>query len=515
MLRMYPLARLVCVLVSFVFTAQETNAPRPLALTHVTIVDVRDGALRRGQTVVIRGERIAAVGPSGQTAVPDAARVVDSRGRYLTPGLWDMHVHSAASIDWHFPLLVAHGVTGVRNLHATVKAPLELTQSIKARLASGELVGPRFLANGPMVDGEPPAWPGAVVVRRPADGRAAVDRLADAGADFIKVYDNLPREAYFAAADQARRRGLPLLGHIPFAVRPEEAAEAGHHSDEHMQGLESGCSSRAGWVRDERRRVVDRRASTSPIDTVVALFRLERALYDSRELPRCTSTLQAYVRHGTMVVPTLVIHHNNQWPDRVLADSTSMRLVPAGARREWEQRARPGPGDEIPSLMRPTWPQRLENVRLLRDAGVPILAGTDLGNALLVPGVSLHQELALLVEAGLTPLEALQAATLSPARSLDRTDSLGSIEPGKLADLILLDGNPLEDIGNTRHIAAVLLNGRYLDRQALDDLLASVQRAASAQPDSLVDAIVGVVPRAPGWETTASQVPWPSLPAGI
>lgn len=500
MLRIRAIAPFACVLVTSVLTAQDAPAPQPLALTHVILVDVRDGSLHRDQTVIIRGERITAVGTAADTAVPDAARVIDGRGRYLIPGLWDMHVHSAAAIGWHFPLFVAHGVTGVRNLHTTVKAPLELTQSIKARLATGELLGPRFVASGPIVDGEPPAWPAAVVVRTPAEARTAVDTLVDGGADFIKVYDNLSREAYFAIAEQAKRRGVPLLGHVPFALRPEEAADAGQRTDEHMQGLESGCSRRAESVRTERRYVVDRGMSASPIETVVALFRLERALYDSRDPSLCKATLEAYLRNGTMVVPNLVIHRNNQWPERVLADGANMRFVPAGARRAWEERSRPGRGGEILRLMRPTWPQRLDNVRLIRNAGVPILAGTDLGNPLLVPGVSLHQELALLVEAGLTPLEALQAATLTPARSLDQADSLGTIEPGKLADLVLLDANPLEDIGNTRKIAAVVLNGRHLDRQALDDLLASVERAANPQPDSLIEAVVYTTLRPPNWD---------------
>ena len=180
-----------------------------------------------------------------------------------------------------------------------------------------------------------------------------------------------------------------------------------------------------------------------------------------------------------MVVPNLVMDRNNGWPDDVLSDKATVRFVPARARTQWQQRAGAGPGDEIRGLLRPTWAKRLENVRLLRDARVRILAGTDVGNPLLLPGGSLHQELALLVEAGLSPLEALQAATLNAARSLDRADSLGTIEPGKLADLVLLDDNPLEDIRNTQKIAAVVLNGRYLDRQALDDLLAAAERAAN------------------------------------
>jgi imidazolonepropionase-like amidohydrolase len=468
----------MCVFVGSVLMAQDAPTPQPFALAHVTVIDVRDGALRRDHTVVIQGDRISIVGATARTTVPGSARVIDARGHYLIPGLWDMHVHSAVSADWHFPLFVTYGATGVRNMHSTVKSPLELTRTVKARLASGELLGPRFVANGPVVDGEPATFPGSVVVRAAADARAAVDALVDGGADFIKVYDNLSRDAYLSIAVHAKRRGVPLLGHVPFAVRPEEAAAAGHRTDEHLTGFESGCSSRAEVVRAERRRIAERRASASRVETDVALFRLDRELYDSRDPSLCKSVAQAYLRSGTMVVPNLVIHRNNQWPDTVLSDTASMRFIPTRVRQSWERRAGPGPGAEIRGLLTPTWSGRLDNVRLLRDMRVPILAGTDVGNALLVPGLSLHQELALLVEAGLSPLEALQAATVAAARSLNKADSLGSIEPNKLADLVLLDANPLQDIRNTQKIAAVVVNGRYLDRQALNDLLAALERAA-------------------------------------
>ena len=269
-----------CLVFTFLAVAKtQTRAPERLAFTHVIVVDVRGGALHREQTVIIQDSRLTAVGATGSTTVPDGTRVIDAPGRYLIPGLWDIHVHSTAAVDWHFPLFVAHGVTGVRNMHTSMKSPLEVTQAIKTRLASGELLGPRFVANGPIVDGEPTAHAGSVSVRTPAEARAAVDRLVDGGVDFIKVYDNLSREAYLAISEQAKRRGVPFLGHVPFSLRPEEAAEAGQRTDEHMLGLESGCSSRSEWVRGERRRVVERRASSSPIETEVALFRLQRALY--------------------------------------------------------------------------------------------------------------------------------------------------------------------------------------------------------------------------------------------
>ena len=447
-----------------------------LAIRGAAVVDVTDGSLRPDQVVLVEGRWIAALGSVAAVDIPADAQVVEAAGKYLIPGLWDMHVHSAVDAGRHFPVLLGYGVTGVRNMHSTVDTALALTTAIQRRLARGESLGPRFLANGPIVDGEPSVWPGAMVVRTAAEAKAAVDSLTDGGADFIKVYDNLTREAYFALARRAQHRGIPMVGHVPFRVRPQEAAEAGQRTDEHMIGLEHGCSTRADSVRVERGRLAE---LTAPFpEGLIASFRLDRALYDTRDPTLCAATIEVYRRRGMAVVPTLVIQHNNSHRNEVLSDPSIMRFVPAAIRRQWQAGASSGPGTVIASLMRPTAAARAHNVRLLKEGGVLILAGTDLGNPMLVAGISLHQELALLAEAGLTPLEAIQAATLNPARFLHARDSLGTVEAGKIADLVLLEANPLENIRNTRRINAVVVNGRLLDRTQLDQMLAEVARAA-------------------------------------
>lgn len=446
--------------------------PPSIVIQNVVVVDVTDGSLLDNRTVLVEGNRIAAVGAVDKVGVPDDAEVVDGAGGFLIPGLWDMHVHSAANVSWHFPLFVAYGVTGVRNMHTTVDTALALTTDIQRRLAEGKLLGPRFLANGPIMDGEPPVWPGTVVVNTATEGRAAVDSLAHGGADFIKVYDHLSREAYFAIADQARRRGFPMVGHVPYRVRPEEAAEVGQRTDEHMLGLQWGCSVRADSLRAERRRSDS--WNLSFFEGLLAEFRVERALYDTRSPFLCTSTLEAYRKNGMAVVPNLVIHHNNNHADQVLRDTVHTRFIPRAMRSQWEQRA----GGPITELMRPTWEARKDNVRLMSEADVLILAGTDLGNPMLIPGLSLHQELELLFQAGLTSLEALQTATLNPAQFFGRTDELGTVTEGKLADLVLLEANPLEDITNTRRIRAVVADGRLYRRSDLDRLLAEVEASA-------------------------------------
>ncbi|HEX6106617.1 MAG TPA: amidohydrolase family protein [Gemmatimonadales bacterium] len=440
-----------------------------LALEHVTVLDVLDGERRRDLTILVEGTRIVAVAPSSRAEVPAGTRAVDGSGWYVIPGLWDAHVHSAWNTAWHFPLLVAHGITGVRNMHTSVDTALELTRAVARRVASGELLGPRFLANGPIVDGDPSVQDGSVTARTPAEGRAIVDSLARAGADFIKVYSNLSREVYLAIAAQARLRGIPLDGHVPFQVRSAEAAAAGQRTSEHLFGLQMGCSRVADSLRAEHARLMAPGTPLPPEQVEDVFFGLIHAASATRNADTCAETIQAYRRHGVAVVPTLAALAAFSDPAAVLADTARMRLVPEEVRRQWGRLAKAGVFEGTTGTGARV--AALENLRLLHAAGVRILAGTDLGNPFLVPGASLHDELLLLAEAGLSPLEALQAATVEPARVLGLGDSVGRVAVGMLADLVLLEADPLDDLRHTRRIIGVVVNGRYLDRRELDELV--------------------------------------------
>ena len=463
--------------------------PQIVAIRNVTVVDVIDGVLRPDHTVLVKGNRLAAVGPTSEIVVSDPAEVIEGRGKFLMPGLWDMHVHSVANVawdrsvgsvsnvDWHFPLFLAYGVTGIRNMNDGTSDPtLELTRSVKRRLANGDLPGPRLLASGPAVDGDPPLASNPVVVHTATDARAVVDKLADHGADFVKVYENLSREAYFAIMDRARQTGLPVDGHVPFRVTPAEAAEAGQRTFEHVLAMALGCSREAEAERNEFARLLSDPNRPAVIDrSPVALFRHERRLYDSRDPTACTETIEAYRRNGVAEAPSLVGYHHVVNAKEILADTATRRLVPRAIRRNWEERLNSVTGQTVRSILSPLVPLQAENVRLLHESKVLLLSATDVGIPILVPGISLHEELTLLVQAGLTPLEALRTATLNPARVLDLAGSLGSIETGKLADLVLLDANPLADIANTQRIRAVVANGRLYRREDLDRLLVNVE----------------------------------------
>ncbi len=447
-------------------------AGEPLCITQVTVLDTRTGALTRDRSVVIRGDRITRVAPSADVDPGRCAQVVDGTRRYLIPGLWDMHVHSAANVAWHFPLFIALGITGVRNMHTSVDTALELTQAIKRRVANGSLPGPRFIANGPVVDGPVPVHRGSVALGTPAAARAAVDSLAAGGADFIKVYDRLPRDVYFAIADQAKQRGIPFVGHVPTSVRVAEAADAGQRSIEHPDTFFLDCSSVGDSIRS--------RMATNPPSSYQEYVGIQAALARTWNPGQCAPAIRALLRNGTWVMPDLAIPWAAVYPDSLLNDSAVRAAVPPDQLRRWsdEAHASPeGPRETDKAILTADTAM----VSALHRAGVPLLAGTDLGNSLVVPGYSLHKELELLVGAGLTPLEALRTATLNPARFLEATDSLGTVAPGKLADLVLLDANPLEDIRNTMRIAAVVLAGRLFDRAALDKLVATARKATARE----------------------------------
>jgi imidazolonepropionase-like amidohydrolase len=478
----------VSILCLLLFACAHAQPPM-LAIRGVTVVDVMDGSLRPEHTVLVAGNRITAVGPADHLRTPDDAVLVDAAGGFLIPGLWDMHVHSVANVtwdmdirtignaEWHFPLFLAYGVTGVRNMNdATADPTLELTRSVKRRLAEGDLLGPRLLANGPAVDGDPPLTSNPVVVRTAAEARAVVDTLADHGADFVKVYTNLSREAYFAIMDQARQRRIPVDGHAPFRVLPAEAADAGQRTFEHLLAMALGCSTEANSERKEFARILSDPGRSAVVErSPLELFRHERRLYESRDPAACTETIEAYRRNGVAEAPSLVGYHHVVNAKEILSDAKNLRLVPPVVRRNWEERLDSETGRTARSILGPLVSLQVENTRLLHEAGVVLLAATDVGIPMLVPGLSLHEELVLLVEAGLTPLEALQTATVNPARVLGMADSLGTIEAGKLADLVLLDANPLADIANTRRIRAVVADGRLYHQADLDRLLTRVE----------------------------------------
>jgi imidazolonepropionase-like amidohydrolase len=392
------------------------------AIQDVTLIDVASGAARPHMTVVIDDGKISRVGIATSLSLPPSTRIIAGKDKFLMPGLWDMHVH--LYYKQYLPLFVAFGITGVQDMGSDFSR----VSAWRDEIEKGIAVGPHIITSGPPVDGgasEDPKLP--LLVARTADqARQAFDQLYKMNVDFIKVLSRLPREAYFALAEQARHWDLRMAGHIPTSVTAQEAVEARQKSLEHMFGITKSVSTD------------------------------EEAL---RFFERCTLI-------GTRVDPTLVLWlRMSHMDDTKLMSDPQLRVVPASIRNTW-----PDVSDDTYSLKIQVW-RIYRLVALAKQAKTEILAGTDTGDPYVIPGAALDDELEQLVKAGLTPREALEAATLAPARFFETEKEMGAIEKGKLADMVLLEGNPLDDIRNVRRVAGVFTHGRYYARKELDAIL--------------------------------------------
>ena len=431
----------------------------------MTVIDVAGGPPKPDMTVTVHGGRIAAISESSGK-LPKETLVVDGHGKFLIPGLWDMHVHTNFG-DWLpggkeliLPLFVANGVTGVRDMGGD----LQLLKEWRTQIDVGTIVGPRMVISGPMIDGAPPHFPASVPVTTASEGRKAVDDLKLGGADFIKVQSYIPRDAYFAVADESKKQGMTFVGHIPDAIRASEASNAGQKSIEHYTGIFEGCST----IEDELLK-----GPKGP-----------RRVVETYSAPKCAALIALLAKNGTWQVPT-IYWERGQWliDDLDLSQSAGAKYAAASLRNTTYKKFTASILKEMDTdpvaYRRRFVAMELEMTLAMHRAGVPLMAGTDTAAGVyVIPGFSLHQELELFVKAGLTPMEALQTATLNPAKFLGRTRDLGTVEEGKLADLVLLDANPLDDIRNTQKISGVFLGGRYFSRADLDGILKEVEVAA-------------------------------------
>jgi imidazolonepropionase-like amidohydrolase len=419
---------------------------------HVGVVDAVLGTTRADMVVVVEGARITFVAPEGSAAVPDRVRSIDASGRYLIPGLWDMHVHGQGDWSESGPLLVTYGVTGIREVWGPNWSP-----EIHDAIESGSLLAPRAVVSGNMIDGPAPLnGERSLAADSPATARALVDSLTKQGVPFVKIYHAMSRDIYFALVERAASHSLPYIGHIPPDVSVIEASDAGQRSIEHLFGIVPACTNAERDHLDSRH------------DVYVRPDQSAAALVADFEPTRCRAVAERLAKNRTWVVPTLTAL--SAWyrlPDEPFGPHP-LQVSPWQA-GYWVEMRRTveGYNSQDRAAVEMLWTRILEVVNLLHEAGVPLLAGSDAPNEPAYFGIGLHDELALLASAGLTAAEALQSATSAPAQFFGAEDELGTIEAGKLADLVLLEANPLEDIRNTRAIAAVVLNGRLIEREEL------------------------------------------------
>jgi imidazolonepropionase-like amidohydrolase len=406
----------------------------PIAITNVTVIDVIGGADRPGMTVLVRGDRIDRV--AAKVDIPRDATKIDGNGKFLIPGLWDMHSHhQATGADW-VDLFVAKGIVGTRDMGSDANFIFPLRERVRA----GAVLGPDIVASGPMVDDAPDKFPYRLHVKTAQQAREAVRQLKNQGADFVKVHDHTPREVFFAVADEAPKVGLTFAGHVPLGVTPEEAVDAGIHSIEHLANYQlfDRCVKGDIYRYEDCEKFIAKLAAKGVWQTpTMTFFQSVPDVFGGAPLGHAEYASDSLLE---MTRANVEVSH---------LDAKTLNLLREAGR------------------------QALQAIDDLHRHGNRFLAGCD-G---LVPGFCLHDELEWLTKAKFTPLEALQTATINPARFLGREKTQGSVDAGKRADLVLLDANPLTDVRNVGRIDTVILRGKLITRPEIDRLVARHRRA--------------------------------------
>jgi hypothetical protein len=458
-----------------------------IIIRNVAVVDVQTGNVIPDQSVAIEDGVITAVGANSDLAIQKSARQIDATGKFLIPGLWDSHVHTSkeeVSRETILPLMVANGITGIRSMAADCHIengacgePLATIHDVNAwrqEIAAGTLAGPRIIAASYYTNGPERVEQSSIYNPATADhGRAYAHLLNGRGVDLIKVYSGMYREAYFAMANEANKLGLRFSGHVPLTLRASEASDAGQRSIEHITGFLEECSTEEASLRPQLQA-----GYSEPAVFWAVLIRMAETFSEER----CANLYSQLERNCTRHVPTLNVDAFNDRlasPRQDWRNDERMRYVPREEAELWESLERDyfaGIAD-YKVFLQPHFYKSFEITAGAYKAGVLILAGSDAGEYGIIWGFGLHEELELLVEAGLTNADALRAATLGPAVFFGMEDSLGTVEAGKLADLVILDANPLVDISNTQRISAVIANGRVFDRKDLDRLFENVESA--------------------------------------
>ncbi len=441
-------------------------AAPPLVITHVRVVPMDRETVLDDRSVVIVDGRITRVAPSADVTIEPGAQVIDGAGKWLLPGLADMHVHAWVESD--LTLFVANGVTTVRNMFGS---PMHVEW--RDAIAAGTRFGPRIYTAGPIIDGSPPVWPGSTVLTDPADADDVVVEQQEAGYDFLKCYSKLSADAFDALAAAGKKHGMRMMGHVPPAVTIEHAIEVGQESIEHFTGLVACCQTGDSPVKD------------------AGAFQNESIAWKHVDDAKITAVAKSCAAHGAWNCPTIVVMQ--KWAKGKDADDLlarpEMRYVDPQIKWYWSSPMMylAKMPDEVLAASHAADADRLHALSLFHAAGAPLLAGTDMGNPYVVAGWSLHEELANFVAAGCTPFEALKAATSDAAKFMHAEQEWGTIAEGRVADLVLLDANPLADVKNAARTAGVVVRGAWHPQSELHEMLEKIAAAFPTTPGEKSD----------------------------
>ena len=474
------LALMLIILLPTLLAAQmkPISEAQPLVLNNITVIDMTGAQPKPNMTVVIVGNRIAALGRTGKVRVPKNVQTIDATGKFLIPGLWDMHVHLSET-KTPFPLFIANGVLGVRHMGGNLKQVFQWREDVRL----GKLLAPRIVTSGTVADGADEGdW--SVETLTAEQGRKAVSINKNQGADFIKVYDGVSRDAYFALVEEAKRQRISFAGHVPIAITSFEASDAGQRGFEHLGNiLRSSSTLPANEIEQRADALVKPSGKPGDFSHIPARIaeqtKIELATYDRQ---KAEQLFARFVKNQTWQVPTLEIKRVLSYvDDGTFFNDPRMKYIPTAELEELKPENNFLLKYRTPEFIRVKkllYQKEFDLVREMHRARVGFLLGTDIPGYGYT-GFTVHDELALFVQAGFTPLEALETTTINPAKFLGLEKSLGTIEKGKLADLVLLDADPLENIANTKKISAVIINGKYLPKDSLQKMLADVEAIAN------------------------------------
>lgn len=436
----------------------EPVSEQRIILENPYVVDMKGGEVITPECLVMENGCITHLG----SRVDNGTRCIDAEGKFVIPGLWDMHVHVISSAEYAFPQFLAHGVTGIRDMGS------DLTNIMEWKFYQNP--GPRISFAGPILDGFMPFPAFRLFVETAQDVQIQISSTIKAGADLVKIHNMLPREAFFAAADRCRKEGIPLCGHVPFSVSASEAVQAGQKTIEHMLGIPITVSKEEELLRKRLQEL--KYGSPESLE-------LNYQAWQTRDEEKFQQLVDACKAAGVYVTPTLIAMRSmcaTQWD----ADNPLLEKYPNHVRRSIQEHNSFSTEDPQINYLIASAQKYIECskeiVCALHKAGVPLLAGTDSAfiaggqETMVLFGEGIHEELELLVESCLSPFEALKTATINAAECLGLGNCLGSIEPGKLADLVILSSNPLENISNIRNIEAVVLGGKYFSQEELNTL---------------------------------------------
>ena len=441
---------------------QRPEAGSVTVLTGATVVDGTGASPMREAVIVTAGERILAVGRIADIPAIAGVRVIDLGGKFVVPGLWDLHTHSSEVDRTYPPMHLVYGVTGIREMRGTAE-----THEVRRRIDSGELTGPSMVISSEVLDGPDSRNPLSIPIETEDDARRAVEAATSQGADLIKVYSFMQHHQHAFIARHADRAGLRFGGHSPSPMPVQDVLDNGQHSVEHNYGMHLSTSTRRAEYFAQIAQMPDDAADPGWWGAQVPW--LEREALDTYSARLATELADQFAAQGAWHVPTLAVEYaTSRHPAQLFDDprlrELMQRFMPSAIREEWRQwvDAWPPWTPEREALERKYFDAKLEIVGDMADAGGPVVTGTDCGVAFVFPGLAVHDELELLVRAGLSPMRALQAATRDAARCAGQGEYTGTVAAGKRADLVVLDADPLADITTSRRIHAVMARGTYL-----------------------------------------------------